>query len=151
MKKGFIVLAIVAIIALYILNKVNTARQLEFSVGTPREVSLKGGALTFQLPLTAANVTSGSIRVKAIDMDVYTAGKYIGKATMSTPVTIVPAANTTLLVNVRIEYFDLLTAAGSIVNVFKSGAVSLKLDGLVYAEGFQVPVVQTFDFTIPKL
>jgi len=150
MKKGLIVLAIVVIIALYILNKVNTAKQLEFTVGTPRNVSLKGGAVSFDLPLIAANVAQGSIRVKSIDMDVYSAGKYLGKAVMSTPTVIQPATQTTLLVHVNIGYFDLVTAAGSIVNLFSQGKASLTLDGLVYAEGFQVPVKQSFDFELPK-
>jgi hypothetical protein len=150
MKKGLIILAVVLIIGLYILNKVNTAKQLEFTVGAPRNVSLKGGALSFDLPLIAANVASGSIRVKSIDMDVFSAGKYLGKAVMATPTVIQPATQTTLLVHVNIGYFDLLTAVGGIVNLFKQGKVSLTLDGLVYAEGFQVPVKQSFEFEVPK-
>ncbi|GAB3754625.1 LEA type 2 family protein [Spirosoma pomorum] len=150
MKKGFIIVALVVLLALYILNKVNTAKQLEFTVAAPRNVSLKGGALSFDLPLIAANVASGSIRVKAIDMDVLSAGKYLGKAVMSTPTTIQPTAQTTLLVRVTVSYFDLLTAAGGIVNLFKQGKASLMLDGLVYAEGFQVPVKQSFEFELPK-
>ena len=150
MKKGIIILAVVVIVLLYVVNKVNTAKQLEFTVGLPRNVSLKGGALTFQLPLNAANVAQGSIRVKSIDMDVFSAGKYLGKAVMVTPTVIQPASQTTLMVNVNIGYFDLLTAAGSIVNLFKQGKATLSLDGLVYAEGVQLPVKQSFDFELPK-
>ncbi|GAB3970820.1 hypothetical protein GCM10028806_19530 [Spirosoma terrae] len=146
MKKGFIVLVFVLLIALYILNKVSTARQLEFSVGLPRQFSLQGGAVTFELPLIAQNVSSGSVNIKSADFDVMSAGKFLGKALITSPVTINPNGTTTLPVKVTVSYFDLLTAAGSIVNIFKSGKVNLTLDGLVYAEGFQIPVKQSFDF-----
>ncbi len=150
MKKGFIVLAVVLIIGLYILQKVNTAKQLEFTVGTPRNVSGRGGNVTFDLPIQAHNVAQGSIRVKSVDFDVLSAGKYLGKATMTTPVVIAPASKTVFTVNVTISYFDLITAVSSIINLFKAGKVTLVLDGLVYAEGFQVPVKQSFEFDVPK-
>jgi LEA14-like dessication related protein len=150
MKKGIIVLAIVAVIALYILNKVQTAKQLEFSVGIPRNVRVSAGNVLFDLPLNAQNVTQGSVRIKAVDMDVYSAGKYLGKALMTTPTTIVPASTTTLVVNVQLAIYDVVTALGSVINLLGQGKVSLKLDGLVYAEGVQLPVAQSFDFTLPK-
>lgn len=150
MKKGFIILAIVLIISLYILNKVSTARQLEFSVGVPKNVSLRGGSLTFDLPLTARNVVSGSVKVKSADFDVMSAGKFLGKAILSDAITIAPNGQTILPVRVTIAYYDLITAAGSIFNALKSGKVGLTIDGLVYAEGFQVPVSQSFDFTLPQ-
>lgn len=146
MKKGFIVLVVVLLLVLYIMNKVNTAKQLEFTVGVPKNVSLQGGNISFDLPITARNVSSGSVRIKSLDFDVITAGKFLGKALMTTPTTVVPNGNTVLPVSVAVSYFDLLSAAGSIWNLLKNGKVSLKLDGLVYAEGFQVPVSQSFDF-----
>lgn len=150
MKKGIIVLAIVAVIALYILNKVQTAKQLEFSVGIPRNVRVSGGNILFDLPLNAQNVTQGSVRIKAVDMDVYSAGKFLGKALMTAPTTIVPASTTTLVVNVQLAIYDVVSALGSVINLLGQGKVSLKLDGLVYAEGVQLPVAQSFDFTLPK-
>ncbi|MVM34865.1 hypothetical protein GO755_32855 [Spirosoma sp. HMF4905] len=151
MKKGFIILAIVVIIALYILNKVNTAKQLEFTVGLPKNVSLQGGALTFDLPLTSLNVASGEINIKAIDFDVLTNGKPLGKAILLQPVTIVANASTTFYAHVTIGYFDLITAANAVINLFKSGKVNLTLDGLVYAEGVQFPVKQSFDLDTKTL
>ena len=146
MKKGFIILAIVVLLLLYILNKVNTAKQLEFTVGLPRNVSLQGGQISFDLPMQSANISQGSINIKSADFDVLSAGKFLGKARIVEPVTIRPTSQTTLIAKVSISYFDLLTAAGSIFNALKSGKVGLTLDGLVYAEGFQVPVKNSFDF-----
>lgn len=151
MKKGFFVLAVVLIIGLYILQKVNTARQLEFTIGVPRNVSGRNSNLTFDLPIQAHNVSQGSIRVKSVDFDVFSAGKFLGKAILTDPFTIAPASKTAFTVGVSISFFDALTAASSIVNLFKSGKITLVLDGLVYAEGFQVPVKQSFEFDIPKL
>ena len=150
MKQGIIILAIVLILALYVLNKVSTARQLEFTVGVPRQFSLQGGSVSFDLPLIAQNVSSGTVNVKSADFDVMSAGKFLGKALVTSPTTITPNGNTTLTVKVNISYFDLLTAAGSIINAFKGGKVNLTLDGLVYAEGFQVPIKKAFDIDLPK-
>jgi LEA14-like dessication related protein len=150
MKKGFIILVIVLIIALYILNKVSTARQLEFTVGLPQHFSLQGGNISFDLPLKAQNVSSGSINVKSADFDVMSAGKFLGKALITSPQTITPNGATILIVKVNISYFDLLTAAGSLINQFKGGKVGLLIDGLIYAEGFQVPLKQSFDIDLPK-
>ena len=145
MKKGFIIIAIVLLITLYIANKINTAKQLEFSVGIPKNVSLQTGALTFILPLKVQNVLATSLRVKALDFDILSAGKSLGKALLTTPVTIAGNGFTIINVNVSIGALDLLQAASSIVNLFKSGKVNLTLDGLVYAEGFQVPINQSFE------
>lgn len=150
MKKGFIIIAVVLIILLYAVNKVNTAKQLEFTVGIPKNFSLKGGNISFDLPIKAHNVSSGSVRIKSLDFDVLSAGKFLGKAIMSQPTTVVPNGDTVLPVNVSVSYFDLLTAASSIISWFKGGKVNLTLDGLVYAEGFQVPVKQSFDLDVPK-
>ncbi|GAB3282377.1 hypothetical protein GCM10027347_58640 [Larkinella harenae] len=150
MKKGFIILAIVVILILFIMNKVNTAKQLEFTIGVPKNFSLKGGNISFDLPIKARNVSSGSVRIKSLDFDVLSAGKFLGKAIMGTATTVTPNGDTILPVSVSISYFDLLTAAGSIFNWFKAGKVNLSLDGLVYAEGFQVPVRQSFDMDVPK-
>jgi|GEM_PF-6564341 len=151
MKQGLIIMAIVLMIVLYILNKVNTAKQLEFNVGLPKNVSLKGGQISFDLPLNTQNVSSGSVNVKSADFDVLSAGKFLGKALVLQPTTITPKGQTTLPVRVTISYFDLLTAAGSIINLFKSGKIGLTLDGLVYAEGFQVPVKQSFEFDYKQI
>ncbi|CCH52362.1 hypothetical protein BN8_01358 [Fibrisoma limi BUZ 3] len=151
MKQGFIILAIVLMLVLYILNKVNTAKQLEFNVGLPKNISLKGGQISFDLPLNTQNVSSGSVNVKSADFDVLSAGKFLGKALVLQPTTITPKGQTTLPVRVTISYFDLLSAAGSIVNLFKSGKIGLTLDGLVYAEGFQVPVKQSFEFDYKQI
>ncbi|WP_229367778.1 NDR1/HIN1-like protein [Fibrisoma limi] len=138
-------------LVLYILNKVNTAKQLEFNVGLPKNISLKGGQISFDLPLNTQNVSSGSVNVKSADFDVLSAGKFLGKALVLQPTTITPKGQTTLPVRVTISYFDLLSAAGSIVNLFKSGKIGLTLDGLVYAEGFQVPVKQSFEFDYKQI
>ena len=151
MKKGIIILAIVGIIALWILNKVQTARQLEFNVGVPRNISLQTGQLTFDLPLTSINVTSGNINIRSADFDIYSNTVLVGKAIIAEPVTIRGSTQTEMIAKVQIGYFQLLQAVPTIINLFKGGKISLKLDGLVYAELFQVPIVQTFDFDAKQI
>lgn len=150
MKKGFIIFLIVGVILLWVLNKVNTARQIEFTIGVPKQFQLTGSSLSFDLPMLAQNISSGSIRVNSADFDVISAGKFLGKALITSPTTITPNGTTTLPVRVTIGYLDLLAAATSIFNLFKSGTVGITIDGLVYAEGFQVPVKQSIDIPIPK-
>lgn len=146
MKKGFIIFLIVGAIVLWILNKVQTAKQLEFTVGLPKNISVQTGSLTFDLPLTSVNISGGNINIKSADFDVYTGTKFLGKARITEPTKILPATTTTLLAHVTISFFDILTAAGGFLSSLKGGKISLSLNGLVYAEGFQFPVVQSFDF-----
>ena len=151
MKKGFFIFLIVGVVVLWILNKYQTARQLEFTVGLPRNVSVKSGSLTFDLPLTSANVSGGSINIKSADFDIFSGQSFLGKARITEPIKILPATNTTLIAKVDLSFFDLVTAAGGIFSAFKGGKASLALNGVVYAEGFQFPVRQAFDFDTKTL
>jgi hypothetical protein len=151
MKKGFIIIAVVLLITLYIMNKVNTARQLEFSIDLPKNIRVQGASVLFDLPLNCLNVSGGTINVKGADITVYSGGKELGKALITNPITIAPKSTTTLMTKVTISFFDVLTASGSIVNLFKQGKANLSLDGVIYAEGFQFPISQTFDFDTKQI
>jgi LEA14-like dessication related protein len=151
MKKSFLMIALVVVIALWILYKVNTAQRLDYQLGLPKEVSLKGGQLSFLLPLRIINPSGGAINLKGVQADVNTAGKYLGRATIDSPVRIGPRSETVINVAVAVQYADLLTAVGDIWTKLKGGKVGLEIDGLIYAEGFQIPIKNSFDFTLPKL
>lgn len=153
MKQGFIILAIVVLIMLYVLSKTQAAQRLKVTVGVPdpKEISGKGGALSFILPIRIQNPTGTAIRLKGVDFDVNSAGKYLGNALLTQSVSLAANQTTTLLVRVTLSYLDLLAAAGSILNIFKGGKANLELDGTIYAEGFQLPYKTNFDFDIPKL
>jgi LEA14-like dessication related protein len=151
MKKSFLLIALVVVIALWILYKVNTAQRLDYQLGLPKEVSLKGGQLSFLLPLRIINPSGGAINLKGVQADVNTAGKYLGRATIDSPVRIGPRSETVINVAVAVQYADLLTAVGDIWTKLKGGKVGLEIDGLIYAEGFQIPIKNSFDFTLPKL
>jgi LEA14-like dessication related protein len=151
MKKSFILIALVVVIALWILYKVNTAQRLDYQLGLPKEISLKGGQLSFLLPLRIINPSGGAINLKGVQADVNTAGKYLGRATIDSPVRIGPRSETVINVAVAVQYADLLTAVGDIWTKLKGGKVGLEIDGLIYAEGFQIPIKNSFDFTLPKL
>jgi LEA14-like dessication related protein len=151
MKKSFLMIALVVVIALWILYKVNTAQRLDYQLGLPKEVSLKGGQLSFLLPLRIINPSGGAINLKGVQADVNTAGKYLGRATIDSPVRIGPRSETVINVAVAVQYADLLTAVGDIWTKLKGGKVGLDIDGLIYAEGFQIPIKNSFDFTLPKL
>jgi LEA14-like dessication related protein len=151
MKKSFLLIALVVVIALWILYKVNTAQRLDYQLGLPKEISLKGGQLSFLLPLRIINPSGGAINLKGVQADVNTAGNYLGRATIDSPVRIGPRSETVINVAVAVQYADLLTAVGDIWTKLKGGKVGLEIDGLIYAEGLQIPIKNSFDFTLPKL
>jgi LEA14-like dessication related protein len=103
------------------------------------------------LPLRIINPSGGAINLKGVQADVNTAGKYLGRATIDSPVRIGPRSETVINVAVAVQYADLLTAVGDIWTKLKGGKVGLEIDGLIYAEGFQIPIKNSFDFTLPKL
>ena len=144
-KKAFILIAAIAVIVLWILYKVNTAQRLNFSVGIPRQISLQTGSLTFILPVSVSNNSSGSITIKSADFDVLTAGQYIGRAEIQSGITVAAKGVTVMPVYVSIGALDAISAAGTFLNSLKAGKISLTLDGLVYAELFKFPVKQSFD------
>ncbi|GAB2585765.1 LEA/WHy family protein [Spirosoma areae] len=151
MNKRLIILALVVFIALWILYKVNTATRLDYQIGLPKEISLKGGQLSFLLPLRVINPSGGTINLKGVQADINTAGQYLGRATIDSPVRIGPRQETVINVAVAVQYFDLVNAAGGIWTTLKGGKVGLEIDGLIYAEGFQIPIKNGFDFQLPKL
>ncbi|GAB3999533.1 hypothetical protein GCM10028807_50030 [Spirosoma daeguense] len=150
-KKTFILLAIIVLVALWILYKVNTAQRLDYQVGLPKQISVKGGELSFLLPLRIINPSGGSINLKGVQADVNTAGKYLGRATVSEAVTIEPRSETVVNVAVAVQYADILNAAGGFWETLKGGKVGLEIDGVIYAEGFQIPMKSSFEFPVPKL
>ncbi|GAB4043117.1 LEA/WHy family protein [Spirosoma litoris] len=144
-KKGFILIAAIALIVLWILYKVNTAQRLNFALGVPKQISLQSGALTFIIPVNVTNNSSGSIRVKSADFDVITSGKSIGLALIKDALTIAPKATTVMPVYVTIGALDAISAASTFWASLQAGKINLTLDGVVYAELFQFPVKQSFD------
>ena len=144
--RTILILVGVGLIILYFANKINTAKQLRYSLGLPQQIRVRGGAVLFELPVRVQNITATAINVKGVNFDVLSAGQIIGQAIINQAVRIEPNGFTTLPVQVSVSLLMLATAAGSIVNYFKAGFVGLTLDGSVYAEGFQVPVKTTFEF-----
>ena len=144
-KKGFILIAAIALIVLWILYKVNTAQRLNFALGLPKEISLRSGSLTFIIPVKVTNNSSGSLRIKSADFDVQTAGNSVGLALIKEALTIAPKATTIMPVYVEIGALDAISAASGFWASLKAGKISLTLDGVVYAELFQFPVKQSFD------
>jgi len=150
-KKTFIIVALVVFITLYILYKVNTAARLDYQIGIPKQVSLKNGQLTFQLPMRIINPSGGILRLREMVADINSAGQYLGRATIDNNVVIAGRSETVININVRADYFDLVAGASSVWSRLKGGTVGLEIDGLLYAEGFQIPIKNSFDFTLPKL
>ena len=151
MKKGFILIVGILLIALWIAYKVNTAQRLEFTMGLPKQVRFEGLQVKFVLPLQIRNPSNGSINLKSANMAVSTAGKQIGTAYFTQADTIAANATTVVNVTVAIGYLDLLSASSSILSNLKNGVVTLSLDGLVYAELFQVPINESFEFDTKQL
>lgn len=151
MRTWIIAFVIVLVIGLYVLSKTQAAKRLKVTVGLPREVSGQGGALSFILPVIIQNPTQTAIRLKGVDFDVNSSGKYLGNALLTQSVSLAANQTTSLPVRVTLSYFDLLSAAGSILNILKGGKANLELDGTIFAEGFQLPYKTNFDFDIPKL
>lgn len=149
MKKSFILLVLIVILALWVLYKVNTAQRLDYQIGLPKQISLQGGQLSFLLPMRVINPSGGTINLKGVQADVNTAGQYLGRATIDSPVVIGPRSETVINVAVGVQYFDLLNATKGILTTLKGGKVGLEIDGLIYAEGFQIPIKNSFDFTLP--
>lgn len=149
MKKSFILIILIVMLALWILYKVNTAQRLDYQIGLPKQISLQGGQLSFLLPMRVINPSGGTINLKGVQADVNTAGQYLGRATIDSPVTIGPRSETVINVAVGVQYFDLLNAAKGVLTTLKGGKVGLEIDGLIYAEGFQIPIKNSFDFTLP--
>ena len=150
MKKSLILIALVLFVVLWILYKVNTAARLDYQIGIPKQISLRNGQLTFLLPMRITNPSGGSINLREVQADVLSAGRYIGRATLSEPVRIGPRQETVLNISVAADYFDLLTAASGVFASLKGGTIGLQISGLIYAEGFQIPIENQFDFTLPK-
>ncbi|ADB36753.1 LEA type 2 family protein [Spirosoma linguale] len=144
-KKGFILIAAIALIALWILYKVNTAQRLNYDLGLPKEISVKSGALTFILPVVVSNNSSGSINVKSADFDVLTSGNVIGRAEIRSPITIAPKGRTVMPVVVTISALYGLSSLGSVLTALQAGKINLTLDGLLYAELFQIPLKESFE------
>ena len=149
-KNLIIVLALVAVLVLFVLNRQAVANSLDVRTGTPRKIRYENGELVFELPVLVRNTSQGSVRVSRVDFDVYVSGKYIGKAFYTTPVQIVAANTTEIPVEVHATALDLISAASGVVSSIKGGKVNLTIDGLVYTGALQIPVKQSFDFEVPS-
>ena len=145
----FIVLLLLIGVAVYA-QKAQIANRLDFTFGTPRNISLTTFGLTFILPVLAQNPTKGQLTVNSIELSVFIGTKYIGRANMASPTTIQASTKTELPINVTIGYLDLISAAKTTYkNAVATKTVDVTLDGFVYSSGLKIPMKNTFNFTLP--
>lgn len=154
MKQTWLVfLLFVVVVVFYYVNKASVANSLSFVTGTPRRVSLRGGNVSFILPLNARNVTRGNISVSSADFTVSVGGEYAGKAFLTDRVIIQANSVTELPVLVEIAFMDLLPLFPQLKNKFpemyNKGMLPFSVSGFIIAEGLRVPYEKVINVPIP--
>ena len=156
MKQTYLVIVIfVVVVVFYYINKGAVAKNLSFTTGTPRQISLRGGNLSFTLPINARNISKGKATIDGADMSISIDGNYVGKAFLNTQIVIQPLTVTVIPVQAEASFFDLLPVLPGIIKKFpefaSKGTLPFQVKGFILSEGLRVPYEQVFNIPVPNL
>ncbi|MFD2521368.1 LEA type 2 family protein [Emticicia soli] len=151
MKRKYIIIAILIIIASYYARVVLAAQRLYFAVGSIKNLKLSGGVITWRQIIRVTNGENVAIPITSANIENRINNSTIGRTILAQSQTIAARSSTDLLLDVYIPLSDLLGLSLEILNTVKTGFVSFELAGHVRALGVSVPISQKFNLDLKHL
>ena len=147
---GYVVLGLLFSIGWFFYRRVMAVKRLQVNVDLPNGFKQENGFIVFTQNLLVNNASNVDLQVSNINMDVYSSGYFVGKASLPEPQTI--GANTISVVSVKVtcSISDLLTSLGvSIQKLVTTKKIKLSFEGTIGAYGFTAPVSQSSEIEVP--
>lgn len=133
---------LLGLLGIFLLTKVSdfgTASRLNLFISSA-SLSMSGITPVVNLGVTAQNVTSGSLQFTAFAGNAYLNGAYIGNVSGFTPVTIPPAGQVVIPLQIVVNASGLLSDIGSIFDGTAGVSAVLELKGSANIANLVLPV-----------
>lgn len=152
MQRGkSILLLIVGVLVIYYWKIYNATKRFAYGMGSVRNFSLKGGALTFTLGLLVENNDNVSVPVTSVAFRNAIAGNEVGTSVLEQSVIIRAGGVTELPIRIRIPYLSLITIVMGLREMLGNGLLKMSLSGYIHAVGVTIPYNQDLQVPIPKV
>lgn len=149
-KQKVILTSIAAVIGIYYYRVVMAAKRLLPSVGSPLNFSLKGGQISFIVPLRFINSDSVSIPVNSVTVVNYIGVNEFGYTILQNKTNIAARSTSELPLQVTIPFPSIPTLGVEIFNQIKTTkSINLTFKGTVNSLGVHVPIEQKLTVSIP--
>jgi len=151
MKRKYIIIAIIAIVAGYYARVIFAAKRLLFSVGGVRNLKITQGVITWRQTIRVTNGESVAIPITSANIENRINNSPIGKTILANAQTIEARSTSNLELDVYIPLSDLIGLGLEVFNTIRTGAVSFQLAGNVRALGFSIPVNESFNLNLKNI
>ncbi len=148
---GYVVLGLLLSIAWFFYRRIMAVKRLQTNVDFPNDFRRENKYIVFTQNLLVNNASNVDLQVSNVNLDVYSSGYFVGKASLPQPQTI--GENTISVVSVKVtcSISDLLTSLGvSIQKLITTKKLKLNFEGTIGAYGFTAPVSQSKEIEVPN-
>jgi len=137
----WIILGLFSYIGVFFYRRFNALKRIQPNIGIPKNIRFESGFLTWTQEISIQNFDNVSFEISSANLDIVSNGQYVGKCGLREPQTIQANGFSIIAVTCVCTLTDLVQSlAITIIEVFDSKAIELKLDGIVGAYSF---------FTVP--
>lgn len=138
-------------VAAYYARVILAAQRLYFAIGGLKNLRLSQGVISWVQLIKVTNGESVSIPITSANFENRINGSVIGKSILAGSQVIAARSISSLEILVTIPLIDLLALGAEIVNIARTGAVTIELTGGVRALGVNIPVNQKFSVDFKHL
>lgn len=129
-------------VAIYYYRVYRAAKALGFGMGVPQNISLKGGGLSFVIPLRVTNGSATAVPLSSVSITNYIGSTEIGYTLLQKPVWIAPRTRTDVPLSVNVPFASLISAGVTLYNQIREKEVQMTFRGSVSSLGVNVPIDQ---------
>ncbi len=138
-------------IAYFFYRRILAVQRLQINVDLPSEFRKENGFIVFTQRLMVNNASTVDLDISTVNLDVYSAGYFVGKASLPQSQTIAANGTSVIVAKVTCSITDILQAVGyTISDLISKNKLKLSFQGTVGAYGFTAPVNQTTSLEIPQ-
>lgn len=138
-------------IAYFFYRRILAVQRLQIIVDLPSEFRKENGFIVFTQRLMVNNASTVDLDISTVNIDVYSSGYFVGKASLPQSQTIAANGTSVIVAKVTCSITDILQAVGyTISDLISKNKLKLSFQGTVGAYGFTAPVNQTTSLEIPQ-
>lgn len=138
-------------IAYFFYRRILALQRLQIIADLPSDFRKENGFIVFSQRLMVNNASTVDLDISTANIDLYSSGYFIGKASLPQPQTIAANSTSVIVSNVSCSISDILTSLGySIGDLISKNKLKLQFEGTVGAYGFTAPINQSTTLEIPS-
>lgn len=148
---SFVSIGVLLWVAYFFYRRILAVQRLQINVDLPSDFRKENGFIVFSQRLMVNNASTVELDISTVNIDVYSSGYFVGKASLPQSQTIVANSTSVIVAKVTCSMTDILTAVGyTISDLIKKNKLKLDFEGTIGAYGFSAPIKQSTNLEIPS-